>query len=1115
MRPNIGGRRQLFLVLTAILAFCTLAHSNEKTTQTAAFPRLNKMLLAEGDEYGPLSGKTKFAPASEIVLLWGQPLPTAQPGNSEPDRVTMQIFSCVKNAPSLPINDRLLEQGQLGLEGEFIGVDVNENMEVATGDLDGDGRDDVVSIWNTPNNRAFLMFQHVSKDALEFEYTNPVGHGFMELPTQMNTYIGQTHIATGDFTDNGLDEVAAAFHDATTNTVYIIVYRYDENTASRLKYVTEIKDEPLGNTEAALFDIVEADLNQDGDDELVLVGVESSGAIYVKVYDFVEAGTISSALRGTPNFSVQGGVVALGLASGDFDGDGVEEVAVGVSASESGINFASVHFAQADAGLTSLTGGDSTGVEMQLNQDQDDFRGSSTAAGDINGDGRDDVVLAVGDEIMVFEAEASGNSIKPAMRTNAVVTGSADSQDYFHSRDYVDVADLDSDRKQEIVVVRNEYNPGDQESTQRFNLYVFGATSGFNLDLKARETGYRNETVSDNADFRRHYAIALGDFNGVGILAGKPRRFSKTEIVQPLVILNAPPVHFDIINGTPYDLNSCFDFNSCPKFAATYDQQQNDQNIMRTEVGSSWGLSTTVSGEASYAGVTAKASVTASVGQDFSKVQGASTQTTVTLNVDAVEDDQIYAIVTDYDIWEYPLMEDGETKGHILVTVPRVTEARWFNSNSWSAFSYVPDHEVGNILSYREYADLNHNGYILEKVKGNLAVDDINSFTLSATSDYLWSFRFEDFQTNQASQSQRYGLEVGASVSYGRNFGLFGASVSVEVNGSYSQNTLTSHTSNVTNALNLMIHLGAIDRTIGEVEYIVTPYAYWGQNGALIIDYAARPELSQAGGTETWWQQEYGDFSDPALILPFRFFPEKGRPLQDNGKRFQTKDIVFDPADPQPGEEILITARLHNYSLIPTGGPVSVRFYVGDPDNGGELVTGTAGETEVMTAAFIPARDTASVQLRWQTPTSLDKKFIFDGEFARIYAEIDPSDAMQEIHETNNLGWNILQLTGIVLTGVEADAGVAIPDRYALYDAFPNPFNPETRIRYDLMSASDVELTVFNTLGVAVRTLVNRRQTKGEHNVVFNASGLPSGIYYYRLDVNGAFVDAKKITLLK
>jgi len=88
------------------------------------------------------------------------------------------------------------------------------------------------------------------------------------------------------------------------------------------------------------------------------------------------------------------------------------------------------------------------------------------------------------------------------------------------------------------------------------------------------------------------------------------------------------------------------------------------------------------------------------------------------------------------------------------------------------------------------------------------------------------------------------------------------------------------------------------------------------------------------------------------------------------------------------------------------------------------------------------------------------------------------------------------------------------PTDYALHQNFPNPYNPTTTITYSLPIKSYVELVVYNTLGESVMQLVNEEKDAGNYEVKFDATSLPSGIYFYRLQ-SGSFVDTKKMILLK
>jgi ligand-binding sensor domain-containing protein len=102
----------------------------------------------------------------------------------------------------------------------------------------------------------------------------------------------------------------------------------------------------------------------------------------------------------------------------------------------------------------------------------------------------------------------------------------------------------------------------------------------------------------------------------------------------------------------------------------------------------------------------------------------------------------------------------------------------------------------------------------------------------------------------------------------------------------------------------------------------------------------------------------------------------------------------------------------------------------------------------------------------------------------------------------------------------------SMPEGFVLKQNYPNPFNPTTTISYSIpaviatqtyrgkQSVVNVTLTVYNTLGQKIATLVNKEQAPGNYTVQFNASNLPSGVYYYRLQT-GVFTQSRKMIVLK
>ncbi len=107
--------------------------------------------------------------------------------------------------------------------------------------------------------------------------------------------------------------------------------------------------------------------------------------------------------------------------------------------------------------------------------------------------------------------------------------------------------------------------------------------------------------------------------------------------------------------------------------------------------------------------------------------------------------------------------------------------------------------------------------------------------------------------------------------------------------------------------------------------------------------------------------------------------------------------------------------------------------------------------------------------------------------------------------------WNTSMTTD---STTDVRVGETIPASFALKQNYPNPFNPSTQITYDIPKEGFVSLTVYNMLGQPVATLVNEQKPAGTYAVEWNASGFPSGTYFYRLQ-SGGVTDVKRMMLVK
>lgn len=126
---------------------------------------------------------------------------------------------------------------------------------------------------------------------------------------------------------------------------------------------------------------------------------------------------------------------------------------------------------------------------------------------------------------------------------------------------------------------------------------------------------------------------------------------------------------------------------------------------------------------------------------------------------------------------------------------------------------------------------------------------------------------------------------------------------------------------------------------------------------------------------------------------------------------------------------------------------------------------------------------------------------------------------------------SLQSINSFLITFVRSTIGIQIisseiPGSYALYNNYPNPFNPVTKIRFDLPGningkIADVKIVIFDILGQQQETIVNRQLQPGRFEADWNAENYPSGVYFYRLTVSQAgssrveYIDTRKMILIK
>jgi hypothetical protein len=148
-------------------------------------------------------------------------------------------------------------------------------------------------------------------------------------------------------------------------------------------------------------------------------------------------------------------------------------------------------------------------------------------------------------------------------------------------------------------------------------------------------------------------------------------------------------------------------------------------------------------------------------------------------------------------------------------------------------------------------------------------------------------------------------------------------------------------------------------------------------------------------------------------------------------------------------------------------------------------------------------------------PFNMEKNKPIDIIIAHIVGR--GSDALNSITVSKDYAVNVIDyyksnFPNSIITGVKDLPNTII--NFRLDQNYPNPFNPNTVISYSLPLESNVKLIVYNALGQTVKVLVNGFKNAGNYSFNFNASDLPSGIYFYKLEA-GQFSQVKKMMVIK
>ncbi|MBW2273494.1 MAG: hypothetical protein JRG96_09500 [Deltaproteobacteria bacterium] len=532
-------------------------------------------------------------------------------------------------------------------------------------------------------------------------------------------------------------------------------------------------------------------------------------------------------------------------------------------------------------------------------------------------------------------------------------------------------------------------------------------------------------------------ALAIfSDVDGDSVFLTDPVSRYRVGVDQPLVMLGAPPIHFDVIGGSEIDPFDCFPELGCP-FSAAYTQASEQAQTLSHTYNSDWYVSNTTSAGGGLF-VKVEASLTTSYGQQFSSTD------TITEGVAQVSQrstaagvDESLVQINQYDIWEYGILCDESGGGGtacdeddtVAVVVPiqlgRNLFASWPRPDV-DLGSYAMTHEAGNLLSYKSNSDM------LAFLSDTDAVySSETGFQISQTSETDVSV--EIFETSSKEDTQGSIFSIDGSVSTSGSIGV--VNVATSFSGGYSEERFVSKRADVNQSDAFDLRLGRAPSN--QDSYTVTPYVYL-RDGAFVLDYAVDgpttcpfldPSCVKTFLPNSFFAS-YADGPDPSFRLPQLRDVEKGLGDDTQDRIRRTTEILIlpvdasgqqEPGDPsaaiKPGAMVDLRTRVHNYSLVALTAPTTVTFYDGDPAAPG---TDAIGSRQI---AGIPARGTVEIPtpVRWTIPPMSPARFAS----ARVYAELHVG-GQSEIHADNNIAWRPLSLVPEPGAGLLGGAALAV-----------------------------------------------------------------------------------------
>lgn len=981
---------------------------------------------------------------------------------------------------------------------EYSSEDSDGFITIETANFNSDDRDDIFYLMERDGMWTYgATFQEPElgeEDSL-YHFLNP------NLPDMVDgAILPSDHsfpcVSVGDFNGDGIDEVAVAW--AQEEQVYLQIVTVTESggvlMATPGVVFTDNEVSVKVNTRYTLS-LGSGDLNEDGTDEIFIGSTETSQEAGVDYNAFVKVYDIESP-ENTP--IPKGRIIIdnehLGEDEELTDGElsaartAVHGVRSFMTTSDEGVESIFAAFAlersndfdsydylysftlEASSDLNSLTVAEGPVVPNNQGASFDFGLPCEVHRGDVNGDAQDDmVVLTSGYTIFSYQ---DGELY---VANNDGVTPTMDSDPNIESNDLFDIGDVNRDGLDDIISQTKTY------STEPFGhhywLQVYASDAEFNL-----ENGGGLDFVIETGQTYTHYGFAVGNLDGNDLCLGEPTTF-ECDFYKPIIILECIPNHFDIVGETTYDLNNCYDFDNpegCSNSVSFVNSIETTES-QSVQVSSDWAVSGEVSSGFELGGFGMSSSLGYKYGEQFSNTESTTESLVITTTSNAIRDDFLRVQRFPFLMQKYPVLDaTGDTVTYIVAAFPDPYEdIAPDDDNSRSLYNYIPNHEIGNILSYPRpddedlfYDKSEHDDWLIYEF-GN---QDINT---GVTEEITLGTAAAEALEQSSTTTQTLSMGVGAN-----GFGI-GANLDAE----FTETEMNVFGQTLSEAESYTIAPGQVTGGTNTWEYDIYPVLYWTKGKAAKL--AMGVDLSQAGAN---WQAVYGQTPDPALNLPYRYEAEYNSDYQEE-LIDRTKSIYFDKFNPNPGDTVTAFIRVFNYSLMSMTAPVPFSLYNGNPADGAALIEDINGNTLFDSEEILENQGRSTVEVQFIVTNDM-----ISDELNRIYIQLDPNNEIAETHESNNVGWVTLGLACNTPDGTVGIGEIELDEEEIRVNVFPNPGTDWVSLQFESSLnylSENLQLRVSDLSGKVVSE--TRFVPDGSGTFKINVSHLPTGMYVYQL----------------